>query len=340
MQPRVRAQKIKSLLTILIGLAIVIIVIKVLFIGRNFVRETGLSLGTVVRLLVDHGATLSSSNGRTNVLVLGIGGGAHEGADLTDTMLVISLLWKTKSTAFISVPRDLWSDTLRDKINSAYHYGEEKKKGGGMVLAKAEVEDVVGIPIHYAIVIDFSGFKKVIDLVGGLDIKVPQAFTDNEFPVEGRENDLCGGDPQFRCRYQSIHFDAGLQHMDGERSLNYVRSRHAEGSEGGDFARNRRQQDVMVALKEKLTKPMLLLSPAKDIALFHALDDATDADMNLGEFLTVGKFMTGVRDSNIQKIAIDQLLVSPPEWMYGRYVLVPKEDFDTIHAFIQNQLER
>ncbi len=330
----------RSIFAILMGIVVLLVLVKIVVAGRNFAKNTGLSLGTVVRLLVNHGATLSSSDGRTNVLVLGIGGGTHEGSDLTDTMLVLSLAWKTRTMALISVPRDIWSDTLKDKINSAYHYGEEKKKGGGMILAKAEVEDVVGIPIHYAIVIDFSGFKKVIDLVGGLDINVPQGFTDTEFPIEGKEDDLCDGDPQLRCRYQTLHFDAGLQHMDGERALNYVRSRHAEGSEGSDFARNRRQQDMMVALKGKLTSPALWILPSRDITLFHALDDATDADMNLGEFLTFGKLFAQTKPSNIAKISFADLLDIPPQWLYdSKFVLVPKDSFDAIHAYITSQLK-
>lgn len=330
----------RSLFVILVGFAVIVVLIKVFAFGRNFIKNTGLTPSTLIRLLINHGAALSSSDDRTNILVLGIGGGTHEGADLTDTILVISLSWKTKSMAFISVPRDIWSDSLKDKINSAYHYGEEKKKGGGMILAKVEVEDVIGIPIHYAVVIDFSGFKKVIDLVGGITINVPEAFTDTEFPIEGRENDLCNGDPQFRCRYQPIHFDSGIQSMDGERSLMYVRSRHAEGSEGGDFARGRRQQEVLIALKQKFTSPMLWLLPNRDIALMRALDDASDTDMNLGEFLTAGKFMARVPSDNVTKIAIDDMLESPPDWVYGRYVLVPKEDFDAIHEYITTQLKR
>lgn len=340
MQPRIRAQKMKSIFAILIGVVALLVLIKIAVASGNFVKNTGLSPGTVIRLLVNHGATLSSSDGRTNILVLGIGGGTHEGADLTDTMLVLSLAWKTRTMALISVPRDIWSDTLKDKINSAYHYGEEKKKGGGMILAKAEVEDVIGIPVHYALVFDFSGFKKVIDLVGGVTIDIPQAFTDTEFPIEGRENNLCNGDPQYRCRYQTVHFDSGIQTMDGERSLMYVRSRHAEGNEGGDFARSRRQQDVLIALKQKFTSPFLWLSPARDITLIHALDDATDTDTNLGEFLTVGKFMAQIPSRSIGKIAIDDLLLTPPDWVYGRYVLVPKVDFDTIHVYIKNQLKK
>ncbi len=343
MQPKVRRlylPKIKLVgLIIFVALAI-ILVAKTVFWGQKFMRQTGLTPTTVFHLVFDTGAPLASLDQRTNILILGIGGGSHTGPDLTDTMMVMSLN-RTKSTmAFISIPRDIWSDTLKDKVNSAYHYGQEKKKGGGLVLAKAISEDVVGIPIQYSAVVDFSGFTKIIDLVGGVTVNVPKAFLDPDFPIDGKEDDPCGGDPLFRCRYEAVHFDAGPQLMNGEQALKYVRSRHAEGDEGSDFARSRRQQEVLVDLKAKLTSVWTWFPPSRAFALLRAIDDATDSDMNIGEFLTISKSIAQTSQNQIKKIAIDDLLISPPESWYGnRYVLLPKDSFDTIHAYIIQQLQ-
>ena len=76
----------------------------------------------------------------------------------------VSLDFKKRKALLVSLPRDIWSPTLRDKINSAFHYGEEKKKGGGLTLAKFVVEEVLGQPVHYSILVDFSSFKGLIDL--------------------------------------------------------------------------------------------------------------------------------------------------------------------------------
>ncbi len=313
---------------------------KVIVWGQKFKKETGLSATTVLSLLVNGGVPLATSDSRTNILVLGIGGGTHEGADLTDTMLVVSLQKSNHSIALISVPRDTWSDTLKDKVNSSYHYGEEKQKGGGLVLAKAITEDVTGMPMHYAFVIDFSGFTKIIDLVGGVDVVVPNAFTDTQYPIEGRENDLCGGDVTYACRYEALHFDAGLIHMDGKLALKYVRSRHAEGEEGSDFARSRRQQEVLVALRKKVLNPTLLINPSFDLKLFRAFDDATDMDMTIGELLTIGKAIATTKPEAMKKISFDGELTNPPSWQYdGRYVLVPQESWDAVHAFIKSKLQ-
>jgi LCP family protein required for cell wall assembly len=274
-------------------------------------------------------ARLDSSGGRTNILILGTGGGAHEGADLTDTIMVLSIDAAKKTVALISIPRDVWSDTLKDKVNTAYHYGELKKKGGGLVLAKVIMEDVVGIPIHYALVIDFSGFTKVIDAVGGIDVNVPEAFTDTEYPCENTS-----------CVYETIHFDAGREHMDGARALIYARSRHAEGDQGTDFARSRRQQIIMVALKDRFTHPARWITLSRLQALPRLLDDATDMDMTIAQAVTSGRRFAAVGQDQIKKIAFDQLLDNPPAYLYNNlYVLTPKTSWDDVHTYIKDQLK-
>jgi polyisoprenyl-teichoic acid--peptidoglycan teichoic acid transferase len=326
---------------IVLGIASVVFVI--VFWGVlqtvQFMRQTGLTPVLMVQLLTNDGITLKSSNDRTNVLLLGIGGGTHAGEDLTDTIIVLSLDNKNHAAALISIPRDIWSDTLKDKINSAYHYGEEKKKGSGMILSKVVAEDVIGMPIQYAILIDFSGFKDIVDLLGGIDVNVSSAFTDNDYPIPGKEQDTCPGDPTNRCVYETVHFDAGRQHMDGARALIYVRSRHAEGEEGSDFARNRRQQEVLIALKDKVMHPFGWITPHRLSLLPQIIDRATNTDMNVGELATVFKKYIRINESDVGKIAFDNLLTVAPQYLYnGLYVLVPTEDWNTVQTYIKSQL--
>jgi len=326
----------------LIALGIVVILLflagKTILWSTRFMRTTGLTPTIAGSLVVGDGVTLKSKGDMTNILLLGVGGSTHEGADLTDTMMVVSLDSRKKSVALVSIPRDIWSETLKDRINSAYHYGEEKKKGGGLLLAKVISEDVVGIPVHYSFLLDFSGFKEIINVLGGINVNVSKAFTDSDFPIAGKEKDTCPGDPTNRCVYETIHFDAGVQHMDGERALKYVRSRHAEGDEGSDFARSRRQQDVLVALKDTLVHPLRWFSLLRVRQLRSVVAKATDTDMNLGELASVAKRVASVNDDQIQKISFEKLLYVPPSYMYGRYTLVPVDDWETIHAFIKKQL--
>lgn len=318
---------------------ILFFIIRVCRICSTAMRQTGISPITVTKLLFDGGNDIASTDGRTNILLLGIAGGTHDGADLTDTMIVISITTKTHAVALISIPRDIWSDSLKDKINSAYHYGEEKKKDGGIILTKATVEDVIGLPIHYTFLINFSEFRQVIDTIGGIDVQVTKPFVDTDYPIDGKEDDPCDGDPLYRCRYQTVQFTAGMQHMDGATALIYARSRHAEGDEGTDFARSRRQQEIIIAMKEKilLMKPWFHLTKASQI--YASFRSATKTDMIVGDQLTVAKQMMHISLSDVQKISIESLLTAPPTSWYGRYVLVPTEDFTAIHDYIRKQIQ-
>jgi len=315
------------------------VVIKVTRTVIDVQRQTGISIPFVFRLFFKDGAPLLSSDDKVTLLLLGHGGGNHEGADLTDTMMVITLDPKYHTAAMIALPRDIWSDTLRDKINSAYHYGEMKKKGEGFILSKTIAEDVIGIPIHYTFLIDFSQFETVINMMGGIEITVPTAFTDTQYPIAGKENDLCNGDKTYACRYETVRFSEGLQYMDGATALKYVRSRHAEGEEGTDFARGKRQQDVIVAMKEKMLKLKLWLRPGLALRLWHAFDDATDTDMTTGELMTIGKQLMQIQESKMKKFSIESLFITAPPGTYGGlYVLLPIDTWKDIHKYIQQQL--
>jgi polyisoprenyl-teichoic acid--peptidoglycan teichoic acid transferase len=332
--------KIHKWVAVSITAVVLAVAVGVLFFTVRFMNQTGISPMLMISLITNDGITLKSSQQKTNVLLLGIGGGDHEGGDLTDTMIVLSLDRQKKSAALISIPRDTWSDTLKDRINTAYHYGELKQKGGGMILAKAIVEDVIGMPIHYTMLIDFSGFKDIVDMVGGIDVNVSKTFTDTEYPIPGMEHSTCPDDPTNKCVYETVHFDSGLQHMDGDRALIYVRSRHAEGEEGTDFARNRRQQEVLIALKDKIIHPIGWVNFFRITHLFTVLDKAIDADMNIGELATVGKQYLKLKDTDVKKIAFDTLLIEAPAYLYnGMYVLVPKDSWSSVTTYIQDQLQ-
>ena len=111
----------KLFVSVVLILFIVVLLTKLVMVSVRFANETKLTPTTLARLAFDTGAPLKSTAGRTNVLVLGIAGGGHAGADLTDTMIILSIAPEQKKVALLSLPRDIWSDTLKDKINSAYH---------------------------------------------------------------------------------------------------------------------------------------------------------------------------------------------------------------------------
>lgn len=218
---------------------------------------------------------LESTNGRTNFLIMGIRGEGSDSPDLTDTLLVVSYSHLDKRISFISIPRDLWVSSLKTKINSVYHYGQFKdQNGGGIKLAQSSILETIGLPIHYSAVINFTIFREAIDLVGGIDINVVNTFTDNQYPIEGNENAL-----PVSSRYESITFTAGMNHMDGNTALKFVRSRHAEGEEGTDIGRDRRQQQVIAAIKQKVFTFRFLTDRNKIIALYQLVKSRLDTNL-------------------------------------------------------------
>src|SRR5260221_5810884 len=244
--------------------ALIIALITGIFVYKALSRSI---IGTYVGLARDFAlpstTRIQTNNGRINVLILGKGGAGHDAPDLTDTMILASVSTISNKMTLISIPRDIWISTLSDKINSAYMKGREKQPdGGGLVLAKSIVEEVMGTQINYAIVIDFGGFKDVINALDGIIVDVKTGFTDTQYPIAGRENDLCEDltakiGKTYTCRYETITFNSGLQTMDGDTALKFVRSRHAAGAEGTDIARAARQQLIISSIVKKAITPQV-----------------------------------------------------------------------------------
>lgn len=136
------------------------------------------------------GTSLRSTNDRVNILLLGIAGGTHDGTNLTDTIMVASYNLKTQETVLFSIPRDLWLPSLKSKANAAYEIG--LAQGNGLGLAKTVMGNILGIPIHYGLRVDFRGFVAAIDALDGIEVQVENPFDDYLYPIQGKENDLCG----------------------------------------------------------------------------------------------------------------------------------------------------
>ncbi|OIP04044.1 hypothetical protein AUK18_00710 [Candidatus Beckwithbacteria bacterium CG2_30_44_31] len=270
---------------------------------------------------------INSFRDRTNILLLGVGGGTHAGADLTDSIMLISVNLATSDTVLISLPRDIWVESLTAKLNTAYHFGEAQQPGGGLVLAKAAVSEIINQPVHYAALLDFSGFETAIDIVGGLDLNVPHGFIDEQYPIPGKEDAEPVSD-----RYEVLKFSPGQQHLDGPTALKYVRSRYAEGEEGTDYARAQRQQLVLLAFKDKILSTRILLNPSKLKALITTFKTAVKTDLPSGAYPDLIKLALRIKSSGLRTGIIDQgsdneeipaLLYNPPANLYGQWVLLP-----------------
>lgn len=343
-----------------------VLLIFILF-GR-FIFEAVKLVPVFLRLVLSHDISLKKADGKINILLLGVGGGSHEGPNLTDTIIFTSINLQKNTVTLVSIPRDLWIPELSAKINASYAQGENKKKGDGLVLTKAVVAKILGQQIDYGVRIDFDGFVKAVDLLGGLTITVDRTFDDYAYPIAGKENDLCGHTTDeldslasasaeldaFPCRYAHIHFDKGTRHMNGEIALEFVRSRHAEGEEGTDFARSQRQEKVIKAFKEKAFSLEIFTSPAKIFALYDVLQQSVDTDIKQDELDDFIRLAKQTRNGGIHNVVLDYgdektkrvgLLTHPPvsEKYDNQWILNPRigeGDFSEMQSYITCQLTK
>lgn len=320
----------------------VLLVALVVFLSSIFFKNlSGLQNITFVRsFLFPKSVQVSSTSGRINIAVLGKGGFGHTAPDLTDTILVVSVPEKGKKTTLVSLPRDLWIAELRAKLNSTYYWGNQREDDGGLVLAKSTVEQIIGTPVHYILVVDFGSFKKAIDTVGGIDVDVENSFIDTRYPIPGRENDLCDGDREYACRYETIEFQKGMTHMDGEGALKFVRSRNASGDEGTDIAREARQQRVIKALEKKFSDPKVFLNPGIFLTLANDIKDSIETDMDLSVIAVVARKIFSARNF-VNFVIPEDLILNPPisSKYDNQYVFIPRKgDWGEIHTWFRRLL--
>ncbi|MFH1781137.1 MAG: LCP family protein [Patescibacteria group bacterium] len=269
---------------------------------------------------------------RINVLLWGIGGKNHPGGTLTDTNLILSIKPSTNEAAMISLPRDLVVKIYDDE-NPKYWEGRKINylyELGGMELGREKMEEITGLKIHYAGVLDFEGFRKIIDDMDGLDIYVDNAFTDIEYP-------------DYNYGYQTISFNEGIEHMDGETALQYARSRHGNNGEGSDFSRAKRQQKIIAASKEKFLTPEVVANPKKSLEILDDLSDHISTNMEVWEMVKFAEMAMKIDKDKIINKVVDAnpggLLYSQIYPSTGAYVLIPNAgeyNYSEIHALCEN----
>jgi LCP family protein required for cell wall assembly len=308
----------------------------------NRLRKTIFCLGLGLTLLgifiLGALSFLRPSSGRTNFLVLGVAGENYTGSDLTDSIIFVSLENQTGKTLVLSLPRDIWIVPLRAKLNSVYHYE-------GMEETKKAVGEILGQKIDYSLVIDFNLFTKAVDLLGGVEVEVERSFDDQKYPLTGRENDLCSGDPEYKCRYESLHFEAGKQAMNGDQALKYVRSRNAEGEEGTDFARSQRQQRLLLAIQKKVFTPQILFNPKRLTQLANLTFANIKTDIPQSKYNDLFKIALKLRKNKFKmEVLNDGFLINPPtsKAKYdNQWVLIPEDGtWEAIQNHVKNLIDK
>ncbi len=266
-------------------------------------------------------------DGRINVLLIGVGGARHPGGTLADTIMVASFDTKKNEVALLSIPRDLYvpiSGNGSGKINSAHSFGElnVKTTGGGPAVLKKTVSTILDLPIHYYVRVDFDGLKDLVNALGGVSVNVEKPIIDLAYPADNMID------------FQPFRLSAGLQSMNGITALKYARSRHAAGSEGSDFARAKRQQILLSAIRSKALSAGVLTSPTKINNILTVLGNHIKTDITIWEAQRFLQTWKDVNSSNILTKVIDNGPNGPLMAHSGDergYILLPRTgDFSEV----------
>jgi len=295
---------------------------------RVIIIESQASVDSTQLFAAPYISTPANVEEQINAIFLGIPGKNNRAPDLTDTLMVMSFNRKTNKGFLLSIPRDLLikipGTNYYTKINSLY-------QRQGINSVQTVLSEITGLDFNYNIVIDLEGVKKIIDKVGGIDILVEKEIYDPAFP--GPNNS-----------YQLFTLKKGWQHLDGETAIKYIRTRH---DATGDFARMRRQQKVLVALKERFSS----LHPVWDLTtLLNIWQIITGHFQTNLSFENIKTFWRVTKDINLEKIEFKVLdpatglLVSDYTILGGQraYILKPTKglfDYSEIRSFIKSLIQ-
>lgn len=319
--------------------------------------------------LASGSAQVSADAKHLSVLLLGYGGAGHDGGYLSDTIILFYLDVTKHKLALIHVPRDIWVDvkigssSFPMKINGALAMGTKTSNYPTTTvskdtvlmassLTKQAVTTVTGLPIDFVVGVDFNGFAGAIETLKGIDVNVPSEFDDPWYPVRGRELELCDHTPeevtqlsntlsgfmlekQFPCRYEQLHFNKGINHMNGETALKYGRSRHSSS----DFDRGLRQIAIVQAVVNKL----FTLDALSNIpSFFSNLSKSVKTDISPNQISIISPIIKTIPDLEVVEIGLDTTnVLREGTANTGAFILTPKEGedkWDGTQKYIEGKL--
>lgn len=286
------------------------------------------------------------------ILLLGRGGAGHDGGYLTDAIQLLYFDFNNRKVSLISIPRDIWvklPNGQQNKINTAFNSSPD--------FAKSVVSEITGLEVNYYVVIDFVGLMRTVGIeLNGIDVEVSEVLDDPFYPVAGEENNTCNFsnekiaqlhkkysgfelEKQFICRYEHIHFEPGISQMNGGTALKYARSRHGSGA--GDVSRGKRQQEVLIAMKNKI----LSLETINNIpGLYETLVKHVQTDISLDIVQYLSPLFISSKDFKPTTVNLgpgNVLLASTAN--NGGAIFVPKEGigkWEKTRLFITNQINK
>lgn len=284
-------------------------------------------------------APLKNENGRVNILVAGnsVDDTGHNGATLTDSIMILSIDTKKKTGMILSVPRDLWVSIPgkgHSKINAAYTYG-------GMNTLKEVIEDDLGVPIHYTALVNYTAFKDLVDAVGGITITIKSSDSRGIY-----DSSL---DWTSRTCCALAKYPNGKVTLNGKQALNLARARgEGKGSYGfaqADFTRTEHQRQMLVAILEKIQTTSTLSNPVKISNIVSAIGTNVTTDIEAKEIQSFYYYAKDIDPSKVDSYNINTLkgegttMLTGYTTADGQSALIPAagaDDFTDIAAQIQN----
>jgi LCP family protein required for cell wall assembly len=303
----------------IVGVVGVISLIMLATTGRTNPQPTAASVATSAPLVGKTSVAALPANirpwdgkQRFTVLVMGIDKRPGETGTgyRTDTMILVSVDPATKAIGMLSIPRDVYvaipGQADLQAINRAYVLGELDRIGSGPKLAMQTIQYNFGIPVNSYLVVTFEAAIGMVDAIGGIDIDVPQAIDDPEFP------DMNFG-------YEPLYIPKGPTHMDGQLALKYARTRH----QGTDFDRAYRQQQIILAIRQRITKAEVLsqlLTQAP--SLWEKLSTGVLTDITFDQALGMGWYVKDIPLGSIKRGTVEDKYLQATQ-DNGETILVP-----------------
>jgi len=269
------------------------------------------------------------AQGRDTINFILLGADTRSGTSFrTDTMVVAIVRPSSAEVSLISLPRDLWVNIPTvgmQRLNTAYEYGEiYHYPGGGAALLKDAIQYNLGIPIDHTAMVDFDGFRQVVNTIGGVDVPVSCPYTDWHLISPGL-------DPENEYNWQLFTVGPGVVKMDGDLALWYARSR----KQSNDFDRGRRQQEVLRALYSQALRTNLITQLP---ALYSQVSSAFTTDLSFTDLLSLAPISLHLSNADIRSYYINEKDGTVTSWITpeGAYVLIPNDA--AIAALVQEAM--
>ncbi len=248
-----------------------------------------------------------------NVLLLGTDARSDDtDVPRTDTMILLTLDPQHQTAGMLSLPRDLWLPIpglgYSSKINTAFQLGESVGyPGGGRQLAKDTVSSFIGQPVQYYVRVNFQGFVELVDLIGGVEVVVPQTIHDEEYPTDD-------------YGFQTFHLEAGTQHLDGETALMYVRTRNLDD----DYSRARRQQQVLRGVADKVLRADMLATLIPKLPrLLYTMRSSIETDIPMAMQLEFANYVRDASLREVRQLVLDSRYGEETYAENGAWILLP-----------------